>query len=91
MKMPIITLEGGSVYVRTDGKCLATSRSTEAILLYAILQRLPDPNEPLGEAVEWESEDGTMRTTDKAMAKNWSPHMNLRVVRRATPDEGAPC
>lgn len=59
------------------------SQSVEAQLLYAILQRLPDPEAPLPEAVEWETLDGTERTTDKAMARNWAGAVGVRVVRRA--------
>lgn len=65
-----------------DGRTLK-SQSVEAQLLFAILQRLPDPNAPLPEAVEWESLDGTCRTTDKDMARNWAGAIGVRVVRRA--------
>jgi len=79
-----IELVAGCLYAKIQNNTIASSMSMEALLLYQILQRLPDPNAPLPEAVEWETEDGTMRTTDKAMARNWAPHMNVRVVRRAT-------
>jgi hypothetical protein len=59
------------------------SQRVEAQLLYAILQRLPDPKAPLPEAVEWESLDGLNRTTDKRIAQNMSLHGGVRVVRRA--------
>lgn len=41
------------------------------------------PSECLAEAVEWETLDGTERTTDKAMARNWAAAVGVRVVRRA--------
>jgi hypothetical protein len=41
------------------------------------------PSETIAEAVEWETEDGTQRTTDKKLAKNWAVHVGVRVVRRA--------
>lgn len=41
------------------------------------------PAEPLPEAVEWETLDGTERTTDKALARNWAANVGVRVVRRA--------
>lgn len=69
--------------VGKDGGTLK-SQSVEAQLLYAILLRLPDPNAPLAEAVEWESLDGISRTTDKDMAANWASAIGVRVVRRAT-------
>jgi hypothetical protein len=74
-------------WVTATGKdgCSVESQSVEAQLLYAILQRLPDPSETLPEAVEWESSDGVYRTTDKAMAANWAGAIGVRVVRRAAP------
>lgn len=51
-------------------------------------QRAHADSEPLGVAVEWETLDGLHRTTDKAMAENWAPHVGVRVVRRA-PGGGA--
>jgi hypothetical protein len=73
----------GVVVQFADGWTLRT-HSVEAILLYTILQRLPDPSATLAEAVEWESLDGLMRTTDKAKAENWAAAVGVRVVRRAT-------
>jgi len=75
----------GMVSVRDrSGRMKATSRSAEAHLLFEILQRMPDPRTPLAEAVEWETLDGTERTTDKARARNWASVVGVRVVRRAT-------
>jgi hypothetical protein len=51
---------------------------------------LDEPAEPLGEAVEWETEDGLMRTTDKKTAISWSSHFTMRVVRRAPIKETTP-
>lgn len=41
------------------------------------------PSECLAEAVEWETLDGTDRTTDKSIARNWASAVGVRVVRRA--------
>jgi hypothetical protein len=51
---------------------------------------LDEPEEPLGEAVEWETEDGLMRTTDRKTAISWSSHFTMRVVRRAPIKETTP-
>ena len=62
-----------------------------AASIFLLNQRIPrefgGSQEELGEAVEWESEDGLHRTTDKEMAKNWAPNIGVRVVRRAKPQE----
>lgn len=81
-----IEIDRYSVYIRNrGGSALAHSTSAEAFLLYEILQRLPDPAAPLGEAVEWENEAGTQRTTDRGTADNWQAYEKVRVVRRAAP------
>lgn len=91
--LPTFTIDNfGWVISRgSDGGTLK-SQSVEAQLLYAILQRLPDPSVSLPEAVEWESLDGVYRTTDRAMAENWAPNCGVRVVRRAASSapKGAP-
>lgn len=81
---PIVTRDRmGWIIVRDPDGGTLKSQSVEATLLYLILQRLPDPSEPLAEAVEWEMLDGTARTTDKELARNWAGAVGVRVVRRA--------
>lgn len=73
----------GWVTATGENESMLKTQSVVALLLYEILQRLPDPNQPLAEAVEWETLDGTERTTDIAVAKNWAAAVGIRVVRRA--------
>jgi hypothetical protein len=81
---------GGVIAKGDDGRMLK-SQSVETLLLYEILQLLRTASKPsedaLPEAVEWETLDGTERTTDKAMAKNWASAVGVRVVRRAVIDK----
>lgn len=42
--------------------------------------------QPLGEPIEWELADGTARTTDAKVARNWAVTLGTVVVRRATID-----
>lgn len=73
----------GWIVVRNADGGTLKSQSVEATLLYLILQRLPAPDAPLPEAVEWEMLDGTERTTDPDLARNWAAAVGVRVVRRA--------
>lgn len=84
MADPTITRDSfGWICVRDANGGTLKSQSVEATLLFMILQRLPDPAEPLAEAVEWEMLDGTERTTDPNVARNWAAAVGVRVVRRA--------
>lgn len=83
-ELPTFSIDNfGWVVSRDERGGTLKSQSVEAQLLFAILQRLPDPSAPLAEAVEWEMLDGTERTTDREVARNWASAVGVRVVRRA--------